>query len=390
MKLSKKIWIIWLVLVSCYGLSLLLLPVGSFPDPLGMSIRFTSYSLQSLLLIICGYIFLKEPAKKNKYLFLNFALFFSLSVLAHLYTFVGTVINAKLFFPDERFAKMVIDQYVFRGAYFFLLALSIVYLTIDLLFRDFATAGKYLIALFIVGSFFGYYYRPMLVDPLYLHHTADVLDWKELDRTDTFYHERYGVNASPEVLAQSSEIYTWDGGEKTGELYLSGREKRVSELYPYLQGLNYVVLVYRPLFMNTVYMCVLSLGFILLFFGYQYMKDPPQGAYIEKIMFMFLIFCSMEIFHAWSFVKSVEWQKFAELELLGQVLSVVVILMIAIFFALRLRFITSVKGEFYEQELETSPNRITRWRDTLDNIVVEKFFNRKLLLGRMLVDPTHK
>jgi hypothetical protein len=62
--------------------------------------------------------------------------------------------------------------------------------------------------------------------------------------------------------------------------------------------------------------------------------------------------------------------------------------MIAIFFLLRLRFITSANGEFYEQEIAASPMGITRWRDTLDNILVEKFFNRKVLLGRLLVDPT--
>jgi len=58
---------------------------------------------------------------------------------------------------------------------------------------------------------------------------------------------------------------------------------------------------------------------------------------------------------------------------------------------MRLRFITSVKGEFYEQELALSPKGVTRWRDSLDNIVIEKFFNRKLLLGRMFAtSPTRK
>ena len=142
--------------------------------------------------------------------------------------------------------------------------------------------------------------------------------------------------------------------------------------------------------MNAIYMCVLCMGFILLFFGYQYMKDPPQGAYIEKIMFLFLIFCCMEILHAWSFIKTVDWQTFSYVERLGKYVSVGILLLIAMFFGLRLRFITSVKGEFYEQELATSPTGITRWRDSLDNLVVEKFFNRKLLLGRMFATPTRK
>lgn len=151
-----------------------------------------------------------------------------------------------------------------------------------------------------------------------------------------------------------------------------------------------MILVYKPLYMNVIYMCILSLAFILLFFGYQYMKDPPQGAYIEKIMFLFLVFCSLEILHAWAFVKSLEWQAFAETMRIGQYVSIAVLLLIALFFALRLRFITSVKGEFYEQELALSPSGVTRWRDSLDNLVIEKFLDRKVLLGRMFVSPLKK
>jgi hypothetical protein len=43
----------------------------------------------------------------------------------------------------------------------------------------------------------------------------------------------------------------------------------------------------------------------------------------------------------------------------------------------------SVKGEFYETELEARPAGITRWRDAFDTIVVESFFNRKIVHGRL-------
>jgi hypothetical protein len=57
---------------------------------------------------------------------------------------------------------------------------------------------------------------------------------------------------------------------------------------------------------------------------------------------------------------------------------------------LRLRFITSANGEFYENEVIDSPRSITRWRDIVDDLVVDKFFNRKLVLGRLMVDPGAK
>jgi hypothetical protein len=130
-------------------------------------------------------------------------------------------------------------------------------------------------------------------------------------------------------------------------------------------------------------MCILSVGFILLFFGYQYSKDPPQGAYIEKIMFLFLIFCTMEILHAWSYIKSVEWQSFYEIMDAGQVISVGILLLIGLVFTLRLKFITSPKGEFYEREIIENPQEVTRWRDALDDLVLEYFLTRKNVLGRL-------
>jgi hypothetical protein len=135
-------------------------------------------------------------------------------------------------------------------------------------------------------------------------------------------------------------------------------------------------------------MNVVCLGLILLFFGYQYKKDPPQGAYIEKIMFMFLVLCSVEIFHSWSFIKSVEWEVYRHMLDIGQYVSIAVLLFITLFFGMRLRFITSVKGEFYEQEILSSPGAVTRWIDWIDELVIAHFFNRKALLGRMFVDPS--
>jgi hypothetical protein len=94
--------------------------------------------------------------------------------------------------------------------------------------------------------------------------------------------------------------------------------------------------------------------------------------------------------HAYSSIKSIQWEGLLGVIAIGQYASTFVLLLLAIFFALRLRFITSAKGEFYENELALSPNGITRWRDMLDNVVIEKFFNRKLLLGRLMVDPRDK
>ncbi len=382
MKRYHKIILLWLSLAASLAVSIFVLPHKE--SPVASQINTV---VQLLLFVISVYIVIEEPIKKNKFIFANFTCLFGVSFLFHIYNFVGP---GALFFADNAFARLYYQQYVSLGFYFFVLALTIVYLAVDALFRDFKTVQKYVITLAIVGGFFGYYYHPFFTDPKAAHHTADILDWKTVEKAYTEYTQQFGIEPTPEALAERTEMYTWRNGQRVGILFPAERTKRIQELFPYLSGSNYLILVYKPLYMNVIYMCVLSVGFILLFFGYQYMKDPPQGAYIEKIMFLFLVFCSLEILHAWSFVKSLEWQAFADTMRIGQYVSIGVLLLIALFFALRLRFITSVKGEFYEHELAISPGAVTRWRDSLDNLVVEKFFDRKVLLGRMFVNPVKK
>jgi hypothetical protein len=379
----KKILAIWFGINLLYGLSFVLLP----HKPVEMA-SFASYSLQTLLLIVSIYIFRLDPARKNRFIFLNFALFFSLSVAAHLYSFVG---EGTLFFSDNRYIRLFVDQYVFRFAYFGLLAFSIVYITIDLLFRDFWTETKYALALALVLGFMSYHVLPFLQDPLHLHRTQDVLDWKAIDQAHRDYVKDNGKEPSIEELSATvKELYAYSDGKPIAVLYPEAKAARVAELYPYVAGMNWVILVYKPLYQFTISMSLLCLGFILLFFGYQYMKDPPQGAYIEKIMFFLLLFCTLELVHAYSSMQILEWDGYFAMTIIGFYVSTVVLFLLAIVFGLRLRFITTANGEFYEQELALSPGAITRWRDMIDDVVVEKFFNRKMVLGRLMVDPKQK
>ena len=380
MKRWKKILLAW------FGINLFYLgTLWLFPHkPVEMA-SYVSYSLQTLLFLISINIFFLEPTRKNRYIFLNFAVFFLLSVAAHFYLFIG---DGATFFTASKFARFFFDQYLYRFAYFVLLTFCAVYIAVDLLLRDFSTLTKYFVAFSIVGGFATYYYGPILKNPLHLHQTQDVLDWKQMDKEYTKFFRQRGTIPTPTELGQMvPEMYTYLDGKPIGTVYPEEKFRRVQELYPYLHGMNWVILVYRPMYQNAIYMSVLSLAFILLFFGYQYMKDPPQGAYIEKIMFFLLLFCTLELVHAYSSMQILAWEGYIAMTIIGQYVSTVVLLILALFFGLRLRFITSANGEFYEQEVVVSPNAITRWRDIVDDLVVDKFFNRKLVLGRLMVDP---
>jgi hypothetical protein len=367
--MAKKVLLVWMSSELAFVSALFLFdhePVKLF--------AMASNSIQWLAFVLCVMIARHEPSRKNKYIFLNFALFFSISLLFHIYSFLG-----------DQYVRLYFNQYVSFGAYFLLLAFALVYLCVDALFRDFKAVYKYGLALGIVGGFFIYYYHGYISNPNYLLSTNEAKIFKTINDARDAYVKEHGEEPSTETLSQISDLKLWVDGKPIGTLFPNEKLRVVTEFHPYLAGTNYIVLLQRPIYMNIIYMCVLCVGFILLFFGYQYLKDPPQGAYIDKIMFLFLVFCTMEIMHAWSFIKSVEWQSLSELRNIGHAVSLCLLLLVAMFFALRLRFICSVKGEFYEQEILVSPSSVTRWRDALDDLLIAHFFNRKAILGRLFV-----
>ena len=373
--LFKKIVLCWLALVGASLLSLLLphedAPISSL----------LNNSLQMLLFVVCLFIVKREPTKRNKYIFLNFAILFGFSVLFHFYNFIP---------KDMGYFRFLYFQYVACVGYYFALAFALGYMTIDVLFRELKPVYKFAVGFCIVGGFFVYYFHPFLIDPLHIYSTPEARDFTVLEKAYDNHRSEFGGPPSAENLSLNVTLSKWEGDAPAGVLGGEDIVTRVRELYPYLVGeKNYMVLFLKPLYLRVILMCVVCLGFILLFFGYQYAKDPPQGAYIEKIMFLFLVFCTMEVLHAWSFMRSIEWESYYEIMSIGHVISLSILLLIGIFFILRLRFITSAKGEYYEQEIATSPAGITRWRDALDELIIHNFFEKGRISGRFFVDRHH-
>jgi hypothetical protein len=377
---SRKILILWSVSVGIFGASTL------FPHSQLTPVPFVSEVLRLLLLLLSAFIVWKEPNRKNKFLFFNFSIVFSFSIFDHLYHYIGAQDSISIFYYY---------QYVSQLGFYFFLSFAIIYAVMDSLFRDFRIYQKYLITLAIVGGFTYAYYHPTFENPKFLYTTEDIRDWKALDGAWAKYANEHGLTAivkpDPGVLKSLVTLHAWKNGKAVGDLYPDENGKRIEYLAKYLEGDNYLVLLWKPIHLNVIYMSVVCVFFIFLFFGYQYKKDPPQGAYVDKIMFLFLLFCSMEGLHALGYVNALEWSNsFMEVFRFGQSITIGILLFMVLFFSLRLRFITSVKGEFYESELVHNAEHITRWRDWVDNLVVHYFLNPKALRGRLLALWTEK
>jgi hypothetical protein len=380
MKNSQKIVIVWASLLVTYVAALVGLPHGEVDYVTSLN-----RSIQALLFVVSLFIFFKESRRNNKWIFFNFVLCLGFYLVQFFLEFVG-----EAFFTNLRYAQFYFNQYNIIGVVL-LMAIAIVYLVIDLMFRDFKTYVKYVSSIAIVSLFFIYYFHSFFSNPLYLYSTEEIKQWKTLDNYIASTTQGPGGELPTAIeIANEVKLQSWRNGVAVGDLYPEENLKRVEELTPYLAGENWRVLLYKPLYLNIIYMNVICISFIVLFFGYQFKKDPPQGAYIDKIMFMFLLFCSMEIVHNWGFIKSLEWSAYSQMVTVGQYITVFIELLMVLFFGLRLRFITSVQGEFYETELATNPQKVTRWRDWVDEFVLSQFFNFKIFNGRLFQDPSAK
>lgn len=347
------------------------------------AVRYPAISILTNLLfltifVVCIFVIIREKQRSNKVIFINFLLFSSYFLITTGYSLIKGII-----FPETQSAHFYYYQYGTIYYHIFLF-FAITYLVIDLLFRQRKIAYKYAVSVILVAFISNVYYGEFFKDPNYLYNNQDVVDWLEVSRIESEITSTSGSNPTVQEIASAAQLSVWRNGEPVGELYESQKIDRVKELLPYSDGQNYLVLLMRPLHKANVYINTFTILLIFFFFAYQYRKDPPQGAYIEKIMFLFLVLVSLESLHSWAYVRSVEWSIFVEFFVLGQYLTFGVLGLLTLFFILRLRFISTVQGEFYEHQLVSHPQRITRWRDWVDNFVLSYIFNSQTLVGRLL------
>lgn len=380
MTLARKILLSWVSIIVAF-----MTAYFSFDHSVMNLLSIVVNILLLLLGIISLMVFVREPNKKNKAVFLNFSIFFLLSIGNLVYPFIGNSI-----LPGNQFAALYFYQYVPSGLTIIILSFAIVYVAIDTLFNELSVTQKYLVVAVIVIPISTYYYSPFLSDPKHLYKTEDITDFKIVDNAARALASEGVNNLTPELIASKVKLNAWMEGKQVGVLFESENIQRIASILPYIEGDNFILLLFKPIHMNIIFMNVLSLVFVFVFFGYQYKNDPPQGAYIEKIVFLFLPYFSLDILHFFAYVTSDNYASYIELYSTAQYLVVFNLLLLLVFFSLRLSFITSIKGEFYERELVLDSEHISRWRDGIDSLVVRHFLNPKTIHGRLFAPRESK
>lgn len=225
---------------------------------------------------------------------------------------------------------------------------------------------------------------PMIINPRYLYTTADITDFRIIDRA---WMEAFNVekrSPTSQNLAERISLSRWEGNSRTGELSFDEKVQRVREIEPYLFGNNYNLLVYKPMNEAWWQMNLACAAFLLLLLAFWFIVETPTGVYFERISVVLFCFSVFEVFHFYTYANLGDYNTYLNYYNTGAFLSLLTVAGLVVLFLQRLSFVSSHEGQFYESRIQSTPIRVARWRDGLDNFIIQKFFNKNPYRGRFL------
>jgi hypothetical protein len=338
--------------------------------------------LQFLLFLLC-FEMARRDAKAFRPALVNLAILFGFSTLLYLSIFVGSAL-----LPKERYAPVYYHEYVNKFGYAVVLGMAIIYLLVDYTFQRWKAIAKYALTLSVLATVLVPLYLPYFKDPLQLYRTEEYSDYLDLQNARDTLLKKRGVEPAQGDLIQKVLTSRCQGSEMTQGSGFQEERGKLSKLMGYLAGSGALILFWKPLNLNSVYFNVALLGLIIVFYFFKFRRDQPFGAYLEKILFLLFLLCSLEVLHLWAYTRGTEDRLYYDIHEVGQYLTIVVLLSLVYVCSLRLRFVVSPVGKFYEKQILLEPEGISRWRDEIDGLVLKAFLQKMPFIGRLGVLET--
>jgi len=197
--------------------------------------------------------------------------------------------------------------------------------------------------------------------------------------------EGKGVDPTRAEVTREAQTGRSQANSTNGAENARAEKIELEKLSAYLARESEVVLFWKPLNLDTIYVNLTLIGLLIVSFLSKFFYDRPQGAYFEKISLLFFVFCSVEALQTWAFTKSTNNQLYYSIHSTAQYLIIVVLLAFVYVCSMRLRFLLSPVGQYYERQILLRPERVTRWRDEIDRLVLKSFLRKKTFVDRLAV-----
>jgi hypothetical protein len=129
---------------------------------------------------------------------------------------------------------------------------------------------------------------------------------------------------------------------------------------------------------------------LMVFFVINYLRDPPKPAHFEKIHFTLLGYSVFECLHAVTLANATTYEEYVALDQIGKYLTAIVLVLFIAFMLARLSFLSKSVGMFYEERLNTNPDGISRWRDSIDKFLIRQFVDGPGMKNKFIVQRPRK
>jgi hypothetical protein len=355
-KEEKHIFWIWLLIIGLVRLSLL------FPHHYVDEIRLINTWIQLLLFLMTIFIAIKTHGM-HRSIYIIFGLYFGFILLLFTGIFIGESI-----FNHATYASFYYYFYVHCFGNGFFSLLLIVYLLVDYTFRSWRTWAKYFASTLITASvllslFSPYWYKPFAIykQSEYLTFIGYQTIWKSLSLT---LNRPPSYSEMNDCVRSSTEI-----SDHSRTVFLANTEYWNKSL-----SSNIIPdIIWNPIRVISMYLNIFIVLAFLVFLIILYLFDKPYHPYIDKIIIFLIPLFALEAFHDYSYTQTFATDNFRTLFTAGQYATVVIFVANVYILHLAFRFSVSPAGIYYEEVLQTSPTRVTRWRDEIDLYLLRAF-----------------
>ena len=324
---------------------------------------------------------LVERSWKYKAMCLNF--FFVATILRalDLLTFFGVF----KMISDNEFMDHYVYQYLSCGLIPTLQLFAVIYACLGFALRKMTTIIVYVTCCIITLPIAFFIYYPYVENAKYLYTVNDITDFRIIDRGIREFESLGKKEPEDQHLATTISLSNWDGVKRKGELPTTAKVERIREIRPYITGQNYILLLFKPIHLDVSLvnvLCVLTVLSVLLF---QLLVDPPQSPYIDRMLLVLLIYSSFESLHYFLYSKTVEFDTYWDNFTLSALMSLSSLLLLPPVLWMRASFSASAEGAYYQAKIESMPFQVSRWRDRIDDAVLQKLIGKRPYSRRFVI-----
>lgn len=365
MKPVTKVILIWILLLV--GLRLLfLLPHGHY-EPMGL----INTSLQVLMCILSVQI-ARRSHGAQLFVYINFVFSFGFVALLQAGPFIGFGL-----FPIESYpnAPVFYNFYFNKLGLDFCILLVPVYIAFDYFIHKRSVWVKYGLSLAIVCSFLTLSFGQYVSNPASLYDEREYKTLQALSVIQSQWTTQNGTNPSDNQLTVEflrNKTVPMNGTD------LSSRLRDCKDMLPYLREGGSTSVFWKPINLVGIETNLLVLFTIATLLFSFYSRNRSYYTYIDKLLILLFFSSALEIFHTYGAIRSVSLDNYYMVFKIGQYFTVGVLLIMVYTFDLKLRFVLSPTGDYYERVMLESPTSLTRWRDEIDTIILKTFSRGRL------------